>query len=80
MLYWSIASRGDGRSRATDALKELLEFCCDVLVAAVDQKLHILNYFQYDLASCQRLRLSSGTVAVVDAIVAALEVGREAVF
>jgi len=76
----SIASRSDGRRRATDALEEQLEFCCDVLVAAVDQKLHILNDFQHDFASCQRLRLSSGAVAVVDAIVPSLEQVCEAVF
>src|SRR5947209_4091027 len=63
----------DGGSRAADVGQKLSELRVDVLVAAADEEIHVLDHLQHRAAQREDLRCNLRPVAVVDAIVAALK-------
>src|SRR5438874_281796 len=72
----SVADPVQDGSGTPDAGEERTELSVNVLVAAVDQELDILDDVQDSAAEFQRLRCHPRTVAVVDAVVPPLKDGR----
>lgn len=64
---------GNGRRRASDIDKKLPELHVNMLVAAIHQKLNVLNHLYNGSAFVERLRRHPRAVAVVDAVVTPLE-------
>ena len=73
VVRMSIAGLGDDRGGAGVGGEEKSELDRDVLVAAVDEELYILDHLDDRAGFFERLRGHPGPVAVVNAVVAALE-------
>ena len=76
----SVSDLPNDRRRAARAEQELPELSVNVLVAAAHEELDVFKDVLHDIGDRQRLRLYPRTVAVVDAVVPALEDLSEALF
>jgi len=69
----SITDLANDRDWTTCIEQELPELGRDVFVAATNQKLDVQDHIEHDPERAEWLRLDSGSIAVVDAVVPALE-------